>query len=85
MRVVGSAAQPPIWRMHGATKTGGQTPPHRASTLSEARDAQRRRAERAEHDLDSARAELTQLRSKSATTGAPSVPKRRRGAQAPES
>ena len=55
-----------------------------ARTLSEARDAQRRRAERAEHDLDATRAELTQLRSKTGTTNGPSVPKRRRGAQSPE-
>jgi hypothetical protein len=56
----------------------------RASTLAEASDAQRRRAERAEADLDAARAELTQLRSKSATTDAPSVPRRRRGDQSPQ-
>jgi colicin import membrane protein len=57
----------------------------RARTLTEACDAQRRRAERAEHDLDTARAELTQLRSKSGTTDAPGLSKQRRGARSPES
>jgi colicin import membrane protein len=57
----------------------------RASTLTEAREAQRRRAERAEHDLDAVRAELTQLRPKPGTVQATRPPQRHRRAQPPES
>ena len=56
-----------------------------ARHLTEARDTQRRRAERAEHDLDVARAELAQLRTKTAAADAFSAPRRRRGGQTAES
>jgi 3-oxoacyl-[acyl-carrier protein] reductase len=52
-----------------------------ARHLTEARDTQRRRAERAEHDLDAARAELAQLRSTTAAADASTAPRRRRGGQ----
>jgi colicin import membrane protein len=51
----------------------------RARTLTDACDAQRRRAERAEADLDTARAELAQLRSKAGATESSSGPRRRVG------
>ena len=56
-----------------------------ACHLTEARDTQHRRAERAEHDLDAARAELAQLRSKAAAADASSAPRRRRAGQTAES
>jgi colicin import membrane protein len=56
-----------------------------ACHLTEARDTQRRRAERAEHDLDAARAELAQLRSRAAAADASSAPRRRRAGQTAES
>jgi colicin import membrane protein len=46
----------------------------RARTLTEACDAQRRHAERAEHDLDAARAELAQLSPKIGTADTPARP-----------
>jgi hypothetical protein len=62
-----------------------ELPQDQARHLTEARDTQRRRAERAEHDLDAARAELAQLRSKAATADASNAPRRRRAGQTAES
>jgi colicin import membrane protein len=57
-----------------------------ARHLTEARDTQRRRAERAEHDLDAARAELAQLRSTiTAAAAASSTPKRPQAGRSAES
>jgi hypothetical protein len=57
----------------------------RAATLTEARDAQRRRAERAEQDLDNARAESAQLRPKAGPAATSTTERRRRTSHAPES
>jgi hypothetical protein len=46
----------------------------RGRNLTEARDAQRRRAELAEHDLDAAHAELARLRPKNGTGDTPAAP-----------
>ena len=51
--------------------------------LREGRSEQRQRAERAERDLDDARAELERIR-REAGTDAPRTSQRRRGGQSPE-
>jgi hypothetical protein len=57
----------------------------RAEMLRDARNEQRQRAERAERDLDDARAELERIRREAVTpAGTPAAPKRRQGGQSPE-
>ena len=53
----------------------------RARTLAQARDAQRRRTERAKADLGVVRAELAQLLPKTATADTPRASRRRRVGQ----
>ena len=53
----------------------------RAEMLREARNEQRQRAERAERDLDDARAEVERFRRDSGTADTPGTSRRRRGGQ----
>jgi hypothetical protein len=56
----------------------------RARLLTEARDEQRQRAERAERDLDAARAELARIRQDASTTDIPASARRGRSGRVPE-
>jgi hypothetical protein len=53
----------------------------RAQVLEESRGELRARAERAERDLDAARAELTRVRQESGTADSPGASRRRRPGQ----
>ena len=55
----------------------------RAQVLEESRGELRGRAERAERDLDAARAELARARQESGTVDTPGASRRRRGGQPP--